>query len=220
MLLVMLGNQPPFVYQNETEIQYFVTAALSDAVAVLGLSDVLRVRPEISLFSYRPDIIVVQHSSYGIVLIVEVKKPGKDVFTSHSVRGQVYDYLVGTLGVGISCPFALLSTYEQMVIAHLDDEGGSQELLKQVAGNMGQDLEQEIAFLKAGAGQVDKGQGTAKPPGVPLSHLNPVVLTFTCNNENDHETDDVITNAVADENKNDHCSVSGNSGRQNAFPQR
>jgi hypothetical protein len=184
MLLARLGNQPTLVYQyqNETEVQRFVEYALFDAIDALGLSDVLTVRPEISLFSYRPDIIVVTHSSFGVILILEVKKPGEDVFTSHSVAGQVYDYLLGMLGIGISRSFAVLSTYEEMVMAHLDDEGKSQELIKKVAGKMDQDMTQEIEFLREGR-KMDEGQGTEQPPGSPLSKLNRVV-------SNDQEMDD------------------------------
>ena len=98
ILLNHLGKQPNLVYQNETEVQTYVSETLRDAITTLGVDDVLIVRPEISLFSYRPDIIVVTHSNFGIILTVEVKKPGAAVFTSHSVAGQVYDYLVGMLG--------------------------------------------------------------------------------------------------------------------------
>jgi hypothetical protein len=84
MLLGGLNDREKCVYQNETEVQLFVNYAVQDAIKhkALGLSNVLTVRPEISLFSSRPDVIVVTHSMLGIILIIEVKKPGDEVFTS------------------------------------------------------------------------------------------------------------------------------------------
>ena len=147
-LLDCLQNKPSLVYQNETEVQLFVMDALRDAIKLLGLASDLTVRPDISLFSDRPDSVVVTHSVWGIILVVEVKKLGMDVFTSHSVGGQIYDHLVGMLVRGVSRPLAVLSSYEQMVIAHLDDDGRSRQLLEQVAGAMGDDMADEISFLR------------------------------------------------------------------------
>ena len=86
-LLSLLHSNRAFLYQNETDIQRFVMPVLEDALLAMGLKGFLEVRPEISVFSYRPDIIVVTHSTRGIILVVEVKQPGTDVFTSHSVAG-------------------------------------------------------------------------------------------------------------------------------------
>lgn len=172
-LLDVLHGQPSLVYRNETEVQMYVMDMLRDVIKLLGLETVLSVRPEIFLFSYRPDILVVTNSRFGIVLIVVVKKPGLDVFTSESVSGQVYDYLVGMLARGVSQPFAVLSSYNQMVIAHLDDDGKSMELLEEVAGAIKNDMTDEIAFLADGDGQLNTNEPQA--PGSPLSKLNAVV---------------------------------------------
>ena len=161
-LLDRLQNKPSLVYQNETEVQLFVMDALRDAIKLLGLGSDLTVRPDISLFSDRPDSVVVTHSVWGIVLVVEVKKPGMDVFTSHSVGGQIYDHLVG-----------ILSSYEQMVIAHLDDDGRSRQLLEQVAGAMGDDMADEISFLiRIDGDGPPSNSNERQAPGSPLPNVN------------------------------------------------
>jgi len=108
--------------------------ALEDALDSLGLTDFLGVKPEISVFACRPDIIVVYHSMRGIILVVEVKKPGIEVFTSHDVGGQIYDYLMGLLGTGIR-PFGVLSSYDETCIAYLNDGGVSKEILEESQAN-------------------------------------------------------------------------------------
>ena len=73
-LLLQLDEDNAFVYQNESEIQMYVVRLLQDVLLAMGLNKYLKVRPEISVFSYRPDVIVVSQSTMGIVLVVEVKK--------------------------------------------------------------------------------------------------------------------------------------------------
>jgi hypothetical protein len=76
-----------------------------------------------------------------IILVVEVKKPGIEVFTSHDVGGQIYDYLVGLLGTGTGIrPFGVLSTYDETWFAYLNDGGVSKEILERVTSQ----LESEI----------------------------------------------------------------------------
>ena len=149
-LLKQLGTREGFIYQNETEVQQCVMNVVGDALIALGMEEDLLVRPEISVFSYRPDVIVVTHSTVGIILVVEVKKPGTDVFSSHSVAGQVYDYLVGLLGMGVAVPFVVLTTYEEMVIAHLDDDGRAKKIMEDAAREMGNPLATEKEFLREG----------------------------------------------------------------------
>jgi hypothetical protein len=166
-LLKKLGRNDSFAYQTESEIQYLVQLALEDALESLGLTDFVGVKPEISVFAYRPDIIVVFHSKRGIILVVKVKKPGIEVFTSHDVGGQIYDYLVGLLGTGIR-PFGVLSSYDETCIAYLSDGGVSKEILERVTSQ----LESEIP-----EGRV---LGNAKPQatsdsGSPASKLRRVL---------------------------------------------
>ena len=160
MLLLKLGRNDSFTYQTESEIQYLVMLALEDTLHTLGLQDLLGVKPEISVFAYRPDIIVVYHSMRGIILVVEVKKPGVEVFESHDVGGQVYDYLVGMLGTGTR-PFCLLTSYDESCIAYLNDGGISKGILDSVTSQLGSEIPETQALTNTGA--TDNGAPTSPP---------------------------------------------------------
>lgn len=80
------------------------------------------------------------HGAIGIILVVEIKKPGINVFESHDVGGQLYDYLVGCLLSGTRAPFAVLSSYDETCIAHLQDGGVSREILEKNAQNLGVEI--------------------------------------------------------------------------------
>jgi len=80
----MRGLKDGFTYQNETKVQNLVVDCLNDALTLLDLSEDFLVESEFSIFSYRPDVVVVSHSMLGVILVVEVKKPGVEVFTSHA----------------------------------------------------------------------------------------------------------------------------------------
>ena len=143
-LLTDLGNADHFTYQNETKVQFLVAACLKDALRSLDLYDDFAVESEYSIFSLRPDIVVVSHIGKGIVLVIEIKKPGDGVFESHEVGGQVFDYLVGELLSGVNTPFAVLSCYDEMCIAHLDDGGASREILDRNASQLSEDVDTDI----------------------------------------------------------------------------
>eukprot|EP00978_Attheya_sp_CCMP212_P031859 scaffold121989_cov44-Attheya_sp.AAC.1 len=74
---------------------------------------------EVTIFSLRPDLLVVMHPSLGVILVVEVKTPGEKVFTSKHIAGQIHDYLKGMARLGHSTPFVVLCSYENMVFARL-----------------------------------------------------------------------------------------------------
>lgn len=181
-VLMELGKSDRFTYQNETKVQNLVAACLKDALEYLGLWGELGVESEWSVFAYRPDIVVVSHSVHGFVLVVKVKKPGCEVFVSHEVGGQVYDYLVGNLAIGVSCPFAVLSSYDEMCIAYLDDNGTSREVLERNAKNLGLAVDQDIMNkfivpIDTDKGNSDNGLSTRDEPIVaasPQSKLNRV----------------------------------------------
>ena len=185
MLLLKLGRNDSFMYQTESEIQYLVQLALEDALRCLGLTDFLGVKPEISVFAYRPDIIVVYHYMRGIILVVEVKKPGIEVFTSHDVGGQIYDYLVGVLGTGIR-PFGVLSSYDETCIAYLNDDGASKEILERVTGQLDSEIPE---------GRVH-GNSATSDNGSPASKLSRVLTgpkgtsTSDVNLDTEEEDDD------------------------------
>ena len=62
------------------------------------------------------------------------------------VGGQVYDCLVGKLLTGVSRPFAVLTTYDEMCIAHLNDDGASREILERNANALNEDMSSEVSF--------------------------------------------------------------------------
>eukprot|EP00978_Attheya_sp_CCMP212_P041846 scaffold245333_cov34-Attheya_sp.AAC.1 len=66
-------------------------------------------------------IVVVSHGLFGIILVIEVKKPGVDVLTSHEPAGQVYDHLLGNLLSGVSLNALNLSAdFPQVVLDALE----------------------------------------------------------------------------------------------------
>jgi hypothetical protein len=158
-VLKNLGTLDRFTNQNETKVQNLVAACLMDALEYLGLYGELGVETLWSVFAYRPDILVVNHSVHGFVLVVEVKKPGSEVFVSREVGGQVYDYLVGNLATGVSCPFAVLSSYDKMCIAYLNDDDKSRESLERNAKNLGLAVDQDI--LNKFIVSIDKQKGNS-----------------------------------------------------------
>ena len=75
------------------------------------------------------------------------------------------------LGMGIACPFVVLTTYEKMAMAHLDDDGIARTLMEEVAEHMEQSLLSEKQFLEGDT------EGKNESPGSPLSRRNLVVST-------------------------------------------
>ena len=203
-----------FNYQNETKVQNLVALCLKDALRSQGLFQHFGVENEFSIFSYRPDIIIVSHSLKGIILVIEVKKPGVEVFTSHEVAGQKYDYLIGKLLSGVSNnPIGVLTTYDEMCIAFLDDEGKSLDILKRNASNLGNDI--DPAVLKAFGIDEDSPSPPSSPPTSghasdsrrpsPESKLNPVFAGLN----NDGQEDRKPSGKTSDDEK-----PPGSSGQQ------
>jgi len=111
--------------------------------------------------------------------VVEVKKPGIEVFTSHDVGGQIYDYLVGLLGTGIR-PFGVLSSYDETCIAYLNDGGVSKEILERVASQLQSEIpEGHVLGNSELQATSDNGSPVSKlrrvltgPKGSPTSDVN------------------------------------------------
>eukprot|EP00529_Nitzschia_sp_RCC80_P001725 CAMPEP_0113452774 /NCGR_PEP_ID=MMETSP0014_2-20120614/7017_1 /TAXON_ID=2857 /ORGANISM="Nitzschia sp." /LENGTH=879 /DNA_ID=CAMNT_0000344151 /DNA_START=499 /DNA_END=3138 /DNA_ORIENTATION=+ /assembly_acc=CAM_ASM_000159 len=115
-----------FPHDNETTPQTYLDDALQDIQSCLRLaSPDFRVVKEFSLFSLRPDLIVVTRHG-RIALIVEVKNPSKPsvIFSSEDAAGQVLDYLKVMLQQGTQVPIALLSTYNETSIATFPEQRG------------------------------------------------------------------------------------------------
>jgi hypothetical protein len=79
LLLVKLQREglTQLPYASENDVRIWVAEALNDALSLMGLSKKLGTRTEYTLFSYRPNVIVVFHQTVGIVLVVQVNKPEK-----------------------------------------------------------------------------------------------------------------------------------------------
>ena len=106
---------------NKASVSLHVTHLLQDVLQCLHLSSTVDVGQEISIFSMRPDVVVVRWQA-TIILVIEVKNPGEDgklVVQDNRAAGQVYDYSMGLYQMGITHPFVCLSTYDYMRIGTL-----------------------------------------------------------------------------------------------------
>jgi len=88
----------------------------------------------------------------------------------------VFDYLVGELLSGVDAPFAVLSCYDEMCIAHLDDGGASREILDRNASQLSEDVDTDI-LAAFGIGGHDSMQSPNRSelesaPSSPPSKLN------------------------------------------------
>ena len=107
-------------YQNEATVTDYVQGVVVMCMQSLGYFGKGRLYKEMSLFSLRPDLILVIHKkTRGIILIIEVKMPGKEVFTSQGIAKQVSDYLLLQYRLGNTMPFVLLSSYREACLCHL-----------------------------------------------------------------------------------------------------
>ena len=162
LLRIGVGSHYVLDYDTEADIQNLVQRLLMDAIAVLGLLYDCKVRMELSVFSLRPDIIVLHHKKLGILLVVEVKKPDTpgskqpSVFEAPKVGGQLFDYLMGMYNMGNATPFGILSTYEFMTIAWLNTPR-SNEIMAQ----------QSLSFSSAPILEREKSNEEAEPNGSP-----------------------------------------------------
>jgi hypothetical protein len=98
---------PKLTYQNEATVQIYVRALIRDALKSMTCHQSIQVFCEMTIFSLRPNLIVVMHPALGVILVVEVKNPGEKVFTSKHIAGQCYDYLKGMVRLGHSTPFVV-----------------------------------------------------------------------------------------------------------------
>jgi hypothetical protein len=111
-----LSHTAKLPHFNETSPQDYLSSAIEDVVMCCGLSHSMTVIKEATLFSLRPDLVVVRHEGF-LLFAVEVKNPGSSVFQSETASGQTLNYLKGLKQQGLEHPFAMLSTYNQSVIA-------------------------------------------------------------------------------------------------------
>jgi hypothetical protein len=106
-------------YQNEATVADYVQGVVTMCLQSLGYFKSCFLYKEMRIFSLRPDLILVLHPEKGIILIIEVKMPGEELFESQRIAAQVADYLVVQYRLGNSMPLVLLSSYREACLCHL-----------------------------------------------------------------------------------------------------
>lgn len=126
-------------YGTEADVSNYVGRALDDAIRLVkdATGQSLVLRHEASLFSERPDHIVVYDSVMNVpVLVVEDKKPLPKSSTltgggeATTPIGQVFDYFMGMKSQGCSCPFAVLTTFKKSIILWEENNEKSKRIAK------------------------------------------------------------------------------------------
>ena len=117
LILKIPETRTVLCHDNVTSPQVYLQDAIHDVIRCYGLT--ARVIMEASLFSLRPDLVVV-------VFLAEVKNPlseeSKDDFNAETAAGQALDYGLMLKQSGIDQPFVLVSTYNRSVIARFSNE--------------------------------------------------------------------------------------------------
>jgi hypothetical protein len=194
MLDLRRARKTEFDYSTEADVQFMVSQLVADALEIMGVSEHFDRKLEYSLFSYRPDLVVVRHHFLGVVLVIEVKKPEPEpdqpditisqkankrlkktggVFDGELVAGQLYDYLKGMNSAGNPTPFAVLSTFESLVIAWLDAEE-TEDILSRELLQLGSD-KTEISTPAKKSAALDSPHSPA-PPAHAVVDLGPPIL--------------------------------------------
>ena len=119
-------------YSTEADISLLVTLALTDAVKLAKYATGLNfeVRHEVSLFSQRPDhLVVVDLLTAAPLVAVEDEKPwGKATSVEElgCVLSQVFDYASTIRAFSNVTPFVVLSTFESSLMFWFDEPNRSQ----------------------------------------------------------------------------------------------
>jgi hypothetical protein len=113
-------------YQTEADISSYTGIALEDAIKMVFLIKgiTLHSRHEQSIFSQRPDHVVVYHIGSNLpVIAIEVKKPDdkKGILTKNTA-GQVFDYAVSMKAFGHKAPFVVLSSVQHTHVTWLNED--------------------------------------------------------------------------------------------------
>jgi hypothetical protein len=114
------------VYQSEADISMYIKFALHDAIKMVSfiqnISKPLGIRHQQSIFSQRPDHVVVYDVESNVPIIaVEDKKPALPTIFTRNTAGQVLDYAVSMRSFGHQAPFVVLSSLKQTFVTWLDE---------------------------------------------------------------------------------------------------
>jgi hypothetical protein len=125
MLMTMLDDcRGVIAYQSEADISMYTSLALRDAIKIVSLAKNihLKFRHEQSIFSQRPDHVVVYDVESNLPIIaVEDKKPASKGILTEYTAGQVFDYAVSMQSFGHKAPFVVLSSVEETYVTWLDE---------------------------------------------------------------------------------------------------
>ena len=143
------GAKPDgFTYQNEFAVQNVCMTLVEDALMALGLNqEYVKAHMEISIYAMKPDIIVVIEQDGHIIFPIEIKCPGKEVFTSEHVGGQIWSYLLLMKHLGVRRPMGAIMTYNEIALVTLDDfseESDHKVILEGVTKGLGTGVQQTL----------------------------------------------------------------------------
>jgi hypothetical protein len=167
-----------FSYANEFDVQNLALAIVQDVICALGLPQEVLAHLEITLYTLRPDMVVVLRHEGRMIFVIEVKSPGKEneVFSSENTGGQIWSYLHAMKQLGNDLPMGAIMTYNKIALVTLEDCGTNEahkELLQHTSEVLSTGI---IPERKAPANKID-----CKAPRVsPIRHhkkISDTVLT-------------------------------------------
>eukprot|EP00529_Nitzschia_sp_RCC80_P013790 CAMPEP_0113444916 /NCGR_PEP_ID=MMETSP0014_2-20120614/2916_1 /TAXON_ID=2857 /ORGANISM="Nitzschia sp." /LENGTH=758 /DNA_ID=CAMNT_0000335949 /DNA_START=55 /DNA_END=2331 /DNA_ORIENTATION=+ /assembly_acc=CAM_ASM_000159 len=121
-------------YANETRIQYLCVNMIKDVFRCIGLlPDEVTALMEISIYTMRPDIILVLRRQGKIFFVIEVKSPELEegaVFQNQNVAGQISSYLLAVRAMGDPCPMGAIMTFNKIALVTLGDYSENESFAK------------------------------------------------------------------------------------------
>mmetsp|Transcript_414 Transcript_414/g.1055 ORF Transcript_414/g.1055 Transcript_414/m.1055 type:complete len:762 (+) Transcript_414:156-2441(+) len=128
-------------YANETRIQFLCVKMIQDVFRCIGLlPDEVAALMEISIYTMRPDIILVLRRHGKIFFVIEVKSPelkDGEVFENQNVAGQISSYLLALRAMGDPCPMGAIMTFNKIALVTLGDYSGDISFSKAMTRSKG-----------------------------------------------------------------------------------
>jgi hypothetical protein len=134
----------------------------------------LNFRHEQSIFSQRPDHVVVYDVEFNLPIIaVEDKKPAPNILTRNTA-GQVFDYAVSMQAFGHKAPFVVLTSLKQTFVTWLDESlpralAAGHGRIKAVSTNG------SSPSVERAASALDQADETPSPPNIINEDSSPKV---------------------------------------------
>ena len=131
-----LGLNKNLEYADEADVQNLCYTLVKDALKVLGLdTDDVRPHLEVSIYTMRPDIILVLRREGKIFFAIEVKSPELrkgEVFENGKVSYQLFTYLLALYAMGDEAPMAAIMTYNKIALVTLSDYADKEKIKQAV----------------------------------------------------------------------------------------